>query len=815
VHDRRCLPDKIDAGARARHARRSIHLSLEEHAVQPCRIVLALSLTGALIASTAGVVRAAGTPPATRADAGHAWPELPYTTWALDSARVATVRSVLIQRDAGSLLLEDGRLVLARPLGGHDVALVFSGIGTLAFTPPTVIEHEQLRRFMGVRALRRRFRSLVIVATDSTFEELLPGLAFQADTLRALARAWHEALPYLVKNEDLRQAIADREPGLFWAVAWEPRQDPLFLVLDPFAVECVQLWRTPEGSRLGLWNRHAHETVCQFRAQGDSDTTLFDLRAPYEAEHYALSVSLASDLHADATAEVTVRARGRPRTWFTFDMASTLTLDSVRADGVVQAFDTDRATGRIWVHASPPVPDGGTRTFRFRYHGLLFEREADRIYTPEPIGWYPTPWYGGEATWDLSFRCPRAYQLVAPGRRVASGSDGGDVTSRWLVERAVPWASFDVSFLRGLQVDVGGPPRLTVWERSTDGAGRVRQTDAGALAAEKGHLERVAFDVARATRFYRDAFGAPVVDSVDAVEVSRVMDPDRPTRVSYEAFPGLVRMMTPEDKVGTGVEWTPDFLRAHELAHQWWGIGVRPASYHDAWMSEGFANFCALWYLQAGRHDTETYLATLGEWRDALLQNRRFLLGAGQQAGPVWLGSRTNSSTTEDDYGVIVYKKGAWVLHMLRNLLLDLDTGDETRFRTLLHDFHMAHRNGYATTAEFRAAAEAATGDDLGWFFAQWVYGTDVPTYHWSWDVAEHAAGQWVVHGRVQQTNVPDGFRAPVIVRLDFGGGRFARTRVWVSGPETTFDLPATSERPTSVRFNDLESVLAEVVRPK
>jgi aminopeptidase N len=242
---------------------------------------------------------------------------------------------------------------------------------------------------------------------------------------------------------------------------------------------------------------------------------------------------------------------------------------------------------------------------------------------------------------------------------------------------------------------------------------------------------------------------------------------------------------------------------------------VRPASYHDAWLSEGFANFCALWYLQAGRHDADTYLATLGLWRDLLLQNRRFLLGAGQQAGPVWLGGRTNSSTTEDDYGVIVYRKGAWVLHMLRNLLLDPDTGDETRFRTLLHGFHEAHRNGFATTGEFRAAAEAAAGEDLGWFFAQWVYGTDVPTYHWSWEALEKTPGQWVVRGHVRQSNVPDAFRAPVLVRVDFGGGRFARTRVWLQGPETTFDLPSTSERPLDVRFNDLESVLAEVVRAK
>jgi hypothetical protein len=777
-------------------------------------------LAGTTLLLAAGGARAAAAarvapPVPSAAMRAHVWPDLPSEGWTLDSSRVASVRSLLIVRDAGSLLLEDGRIALARPLGGHDVALVFSGHGTLAFTPPVAIEREQLRRFMGTRTLRRSFRSLIIFATDSTFDELLPGLALKPDTLRALTRTWREGIPYLVKYEDLRTALVDREPELFWAAAWDPKHDPLFLVLNPFAVERVQLWRTPEGSRLGLWNRHVHETVCQFRSYGDTDSTHFDLRAPYEAQHYAVSTVLTSDLRVNATAEVTLRAAGRPRTWFTFDMASTLTLDSVSVNGKSQVFDTDHPTGRIWVHADPPLAAGDTRTFRFRYHGTLYQRDGDRIFMTEPLGWYPTPWYGGEATWELSFRYPREYQLVAPGRRAESTRDGAEIRSRWLVDRPVPWASFDVSFLRGLNVELGSPPGLTVWEHRTDGAGRMRSANVNALENHKGHLERIAFDLAHATRFYRDAFGEPVTDSLNAVEVSRVVDPSGPVRIRYEAFPGLVRMMTPEDKVGTGVEWTPDFLRAHELAHQWWGLGVRPASYHDAWLSEGFANFCALWYLQAGRKDANTYLTTLAEWRDALLQNRRFLIGAGQEAGPVWLGGRTNSSTTEGDYGVVVYKKGAWVLHMLRNLLLDLNSGDETRFRALLHDFHEAHRNGYATTAEFRAAAEAAAGEDLSWFFAQWVYGTDVPTYHWSWDVAERTPGQWVVHGRVQQSNVPDSFRAQVIVRVDFGGGRFARARGWVDGPETTFDLPATSERPVDVQFNDLESVLAEVVHGK
>ena len=54
-----------------------------------------------------------------------------------------------------------------------------------------------------------------------------------------------------------------------------------------------------------------------------------------------------------------------------------------------------------------------------------------------------------------------------------------------------------------------------------------------------------------------------------------------------------------------------ELFRAHEVAHQWWGIGVDFESYHDQWLSEGFANFSGLWYMQTVRHDNRKYFDML------------------------------------------------------------------------------------------------------------------------------------------------------------------------------------------------------------
>ena len=314
--------------------------------------------------------------------------------------------------------------------------------------------------------------------------------------------------------------------------------------------------------------------------------------------------------------------------------------------------------------------------------------------------------------------------------------------------------------------------------------------------------ERVTRDVARAIKFFQTEWGPPLARSFQAVET--------PADV-YVAFPGLIHLMLRKDAVAPGPQFSPDLIRAHEIAHQWWGLGVDDATYHDRWLSEGFSDFSALWYTQAGRHDPKAYLDVLEAWRKDLLVNRHFPLGGEKQAGPIWLGPRTNSSATPDDYALIIYEKGAWVLHMLRDYLLDDASGDEHRFRGLMRDFYQRWAGRKAFTEDFRAAAERAAGEDLGWFFGQWVYGTDVPTYRvrWSWTPAE--GGQWRIHGRIEQSQVADAFRMPVFVRVDFADGSYSRQRVWVRGPVTELDLPLAPRKPSGVIFNDLQSVLCEV----
>jgi aminopeptidase N len=158
------------------------------------------------------------------------------------------------------------------------------------------------------------------------------------------------------------------------------------------------------------------------------------------------------------------------------------------------------------------------------------------------------------------------------------------------------------------------------------------------------------------------------------------------------------------------------------------------------------------------------------------------------------------------------YEKGAWVLHMLRMLTLDLQTMKEDRFTGIMREFYQTYHGRRASTEDFRRMVERNVGTDMKWFFDQWVYGAAIPTYRYAWRSEKQPDGQYRVRLQVRQEKVPDTFLMYVPVTIDLGNNRLARLRVRVTGSMTELDLPVLlPSEPRSVRFNDMQGVLADV----
>ena len=126
--------------------------------------------------------------------------------------------------------------------------------------------------------------------------------------------------------------------------------------------------------------------------------------------------------------------------------------------------------------------------------------------------------------------------------------------------------------------------------------------------------------------------------------------------------------------------------------------------------------------------------------------------------GPISLGHRVQSShdADVDDYSTVVYKKGAWVVHMLRILMLDLKTMNEDRFTETMQDFYRTYEGGRASTADFRRVVERHTGADMGWFFDSGSTARRSPPTRWPPAPSPWSDGQFRVRLQVQQEDVPE-----------------------------------------------------------
>ncbi len=229
-----------------------------------------------------------------------------------------------------------------------------------------------------------------------------------------------------------------------------------------------------------------------------------------------------------------------------------------------------------------------------------------------------------------------------------------------------------------------------------------------------------------------------------------------------------------------------DWVIVHELAHQWWGDLVTCGTWRDIWLNEGFATYCeALWAEAQGGPDSL----------------RAVMLAKSSDHFP--------GSCYDPDFifNSTVYRKGAWVLHMLRHVM-----GDQDFFAALrLYAERFAYGN--AVTEDLRGVCEEAFGQPLEWFFRQWVYGTGQPRYRARWDPIAATPGDSTLVAITiwQSTTGPDYFKMPLDARFALAGGGAFSTVLWDSLPEQQF-IVAVPGRPLDLAIDPDRWVLGKVL---
>ena len=151
-----------------------------------------------------------------------------------------------------------------------------------------------------------------------------------------------------------------------------------------------------------------------------------------------------------------------------------------------------------------------------------------------------------------------------------------------------------------------------------------------------------------------------------------------------------------------------------------------------------------------------------------------------------------------------VYNKGAWVVHMLRGVL-----GNEIFFDTI-----KAYRAKYeyktATTTDFKEIAEDVAGEDLDWFFDEWIYGSGAPSYKYGWkDITVDEDHQVLLHIDQHQTEYPK-FKMHIEITVTTSTGTTTHT-VWHQG-ETQWYILGADGPVTQVQLDKNDWILKDTV---
>lgn len=243
-----------------------------------------------------------------------------------------------------------------------------------------------------------------------------------------------------------------------------------------------------------------------------------------------------------------------------------------------------------------------------------------------------------------------------------------------------------------------------------------------------------------------------------------------------------------EHQTLTSLSGPYEFLLAHELAHQWWGDMITCKDFHHIWLNEGFATYSeALW------EESKGGLSALHSKMD----EKKYL-----GKGTVYVEDITNSGVIFD--GNLSYKKGAWVLHMLRHVV-----GDSTFFEILKAYSNSGKKYNVATTEDFKQICEQVSNKDLSAFFDQWIYGDFHPVYLYDWGYTEES-GNYILTLDIEQFQVENLFYMPIDIHVTTESGE----EMFVVENDRkiqsySFTL---NSKPTSVQLDKDNWILKEVI---
>ncbi len=748
----------------------------------------------------------------------------------------------------GTFRFQQGILTFLSPVEGIVTGAIFIGDGHFSLKPATTLDRNELSRRIGASEVDEEFTEVVFRFSGEERREFLAHIGGSTESPQAaeILKRWRENVrerreypagftQYLLQGASMDNVDAD-----VLAAIYNPEHPPFlnayihgkkhrdlryFIRMRSGAVP--QLDSPEEVGLINCGGESMEDGVwylSHLKSEHDRHTaSSLEDRRLFATHHYKIETVIARNHHLFSSATITFEPLMRGERVLRFGLLPNLRVSRVfdeQGQNLYYIQEGRKQDGSFYVILPKAIDLGKESSITVEYAGdkVLEIAGEGTFYVGARTAWYPNlNGFGERATYDLTFRVPHHYKVISVGKLEDESADGDLAISHWVTPIPVAVAGFNVGAYQKLEI----PDTITNYKISgyyltqlPDNLSRYRALQS---MAPKG-MTNYALDQTRAQlQICTHYFGKIPYEDISITE--------QPNFNFGQSWPNLVYLPISAyidstqrwmlfGRIDNNFSGFVQEVTPHEVAHQWWGHAVGWASYHDQWLSEGFAEFSAGLFLQNAfgpkwRNDWMDFWTRL---HDRILQKNNFGI-APNDAGPLWMGLRLISPKTMSAYQNVTYPKGAYVLQMMRSIMY---TDGEKPFIDMMHDFVEAHRDRPASTESFKAIAEKHMTKSmdlqgngrLDWFFNEWVYGTEVPRYKFEYETAPADGGKVKLHMSITQSEVDDDFAMLVPVFADFGNGMVRIGQLPAIGNSSrSFDTVLPSQ-PKKVALNAYKDVL-------
>ena len=469
-------------------------------------------------------------------------------------------------------------------------------------------------------------------------------------------------------------------------------------------------------------------------------------------------------------------------------------------DAEGQTLSAERISQDATVRVSLPagLSKGAGSTLIFEYEGTVQSADDSPVpglklaYVGDPItyllyagAWFPMVGYGtNRFTSTIGISAPTEYTVIGSGKEVlgsmppiAEDLEAPRTGAKKAAARSGPGklaipAGYSTRTFTNARASFPGTILIGKYEQTKSSEGGL---DVAVYTSKenKGFAQAYADSASKIFFFYTSSFGPAFSGKLNVVEIPNDTVPSawapEIAAISSHAFAAKVNYR----------------LLANTIAHQWWGTMVSPATRNDWWISDGFARYSEALYVEhlAGEAGFEEVT------KDMAVGALAYISVPLAQVGKLDVFS--------PEFQSLVTDKGGSILNMLRWVI------GEQAFDKTMRDFLAQYAGKPATVDDLRKVAEQASGQQLSWFFVQWLDSTGAPEFKTKYTVYRTQKGFRVV-GEIQQDL--DLFRMPVELKIDTDG-KTETKRIEVSGTNSAYAVE-TFGRPRKISIDPGNMVL-------